>query len=128
MPAAAASSRTYRPTGSGRSGEAADAATTVVEPPCSVSAGLRTWVLGPRPLPEGLTSHTAWVTDLTAGLRVGPAFVELHVDNLFGQQWRDGEFVFPSCFDPAEPCSQLSVRHVTAGTPFAVRALAGIHL
>ena len=96
--------------------------------PCSVSAGLRTWVLGPRPLPEGLTSHTAWVTDLTAGLRVGPAFVELHVDNLFGQQWRDGEFVFPSCFDPAEPCSQLSVRHVTAGTPFAVRALAGIHL
>jgi len=96
--------------------------------PCAVSAGLRSWVLGPRPLTEGLTSHTAWVTDLTASLRLGRVFVELHVDNLFGLRWRDGEFVFPSCFDPAEPCSQLPVRHVTAGTPFAVRALAGIHL
>ncbi len=96
--------------------------------PCAVSAGLRTWVLGPRPLPEGLTSHSAWVTDLVASLDVGAGFVEIGVDNLFGFHWRDGEFVFPSCFDPSAPCSDLPVRHITAGTPWALRALAGIHL
>jgi len=96
--------------------------------PCSVSAGLRSWVLGPRPLTDGQRSHTAWVTDLVAGLALGPVFVELHVDNLFAQEWRDGEFVFPSCFDPTKPCSALPVRHVTAGTPWALRALVGVRL
>ncbi len=96
--------------------------------PWSLSAGLRSWVLGPRPLPEGLTSHTAWVTDLVAEAMVGPLFIELQVDNLFAQPWRDGEFVFPSCFDPAGGCSALPTRHVTAGTPWAMRALVGVHL
>ncbi len=96
--------------------------------PCAASAGLRSWVLGPRPLPGGATSHSAWVTDLVAGLQVGSTFVGLHVDNLFARKWRDGEFVFPSCFDPTSPCSALPVRHVTAGTPWALRMTAGIHV
>jgi iron complex outermembrane recepter protein len=94
----------------------------------SLSAGLRAWALGPRPLPEGLTSHAAFVTDLVAEASVGRFLVELQVDNLFDQRWRDGEFVFPSCFEPAGGCSALPSRHVTAGTPFAVRALVGVHL
>ncbi len=96
--------------------------------PCALSAGLRSWVLGPRPLPEGMISHSAWVTDLVTGLDVGEGFIELHVDNLFARHWRDGEFVFPSCFDPAAPCSSLGVRHVTAGTPWALRVLLGARL
>ncbi len=90
----------------------------------AVSAGLRSWVLGPRPLSDGLVSDTAWVTDLVARLDVGAVFVEVEVDNLLGLPWRDGEFVFPSCFE--QPCSALPVRHVTAGTPWALRALVGV--
>jgi len=96
--------------------------------PLAVAVGLRSWVLGPRPLPEQLVSHTAWVTDLVAELALGPLFVQLQVDNLFARPWRDGEFVYPSCFDPADPCSALPVRHVTAGTPWALRTMVGIHV
>jgi len=96
--------------------------------PLAIAVGLRSWVLGPRPLPDQLVSHTAWVTDLVAELALGPLFVQLQVDNLFARPWRDGEFVFPSCFDPAEPCSALPVRHVTAGTPWALRTLVGVHV
>ena len=96
--------------------------------PLHLSAGLRTWVMGPRPLPEELIADATFNVDLVAELELGKLFVQLQVDNLLRRQWRDGEFVFPSCFDPDSGCSSLPVRHVTAGTPQALRVLVGAHL
>jgi len=96
--------------------------------PFHLSAGLHTWVLGPRPLPEDMVAAATFNVDLTAEMELGPLFIQLQVDNLLGRQWRDGEFVFPSCFDPDAGCSSLPVRHVTAGHPQALRVLVGAQL
>jgi iron complex outermembrane recepter protein len=96
--------------------------------PLGLSAGLRAWVMGPRPLPEDLIADATFNVDVVAEMELGWLFVQLQVDNLLGRQWRDGEFVFPSCFDPASGCSSLPVRHVTAGTPRALRVLVGVQL
>ena len=90
-----------------------------------LTAGLRSWVLGPRPLPEGFASHTAAVVDLTSQLERGPWSLSVDVDNLLGSHWRDGEFLFPSRWDLDEPRAELPVRHFTAGTPAAVRLAVG---
>ncbi|MEZ4235555.1 MAG: TonB-dependent receptor [Myxococcota bacterium] len=62
--------------------------------------GLRVWTLGPRPLPSGFASHTAMVGTLTGQLRWPGIELGVAVDDLFGQDWCDGEFVFPSWFGP----------------------------
>lgn len=83
-----------------------------------LSGGLRTYVLGRRPLPDGFASHPAVVGNLVAKLEVGRTTLGVDVENLYLQRWRDGEFVFPSWFDRTEPRSELKVLHVTAGDPF----------
>jgi iron complex outermembrane receptor protein len=85
------------------------------------NGGLRGWFLGPRPLPEGFYSQPAFVLDATARAEWRRWLLELEVDNLLGTHWRDGEFVYPSCFDPARGCSELPALHITAGEPFALR-------
>lgn len=85
------------------------------------NGGLRGWFLGPRPLPEGFYSHSAFVLDATAHAEWQRWVLELQVDNLLGTRWRDGEFVYPSCFDRDSPCSELPALHITAGEPFALR-------
>jgi iron complex outermembrane recepter protein len=89
--------------------------------PTLLTAGLRPWLLGPRPLPEGFASHTVGVVDLTASLEWRAWRFGLDVDNLLGSEWRDGEFVFASHWDTTEAPSSLPVRHFTAGAPFAAR-------
>jgi hypothetical protein len=89
--------------------------------PVVLTAGLRGVVLGPRPLPGGFTSHTTATADLTSTVTRGPWGLSLEVDNLLGTQWRDGEFVFPSRWDPDDPLADLPVRHFTAGTPTTAR-------
>ncbi len=86
-----------------------------------LTAGLRTWVLGPRPLPGGFASHATAVVDLTGQVEVGPWSVTLDVDNLLASRWRDGEFVYVSRWDRSAPSSALGARHLTAGAPFALR-------
>jgi hypothetical protein len=81
------------------------------------NAGLRIWGLGPRPLPGGFESKAALVADFTGTVTSGAWTFGLGVDNLLGSKWRDGEFVFPSRFDPTRPRSDLPVVHVTAGSP-----------
>lgn len=87
--------------------------------PADLTAGLRLWVLGPRPLPGGFASQSAAVADLTATVDVSAWRLGLEVDNLLGSHWRDGEFNFPSRWDPEAPRSELPVRHFTAGAPRA---------
>lgn len=90
-----------------------------------LSGGLRAWYLGPRPLPSGFASHPSLVGTLTSTVSTDRLSVGLDVDNVFVQEWRDGEFVYPSWFDTTEARSELPVLHVTAGDPFAVRATLG---
>jgi iron complex outermembrane receptor protein len=85
------------------------------------SAGLRGWVLGPRPLPDGFTSRTGFTASALAAWRVHTVTIGLQVDNLFGNRWRDGEFVYASWWDRSQPRSSLPIVHVTAGTPTAAR-------
>lgn len=86
-----------------------------------LTAGLRAWVLGPRPLPGGYVSTPSVVADLTAQVELHGCRLSLDVDNLFGSRWRDGEFVYASRWDPDGPRSELPARHFTAGAPLAVR-------
>ncbi len=87
----------------------------------SWNGGLRGWFLGPRPLPDGFYSRSTFVLDATAHTEWRRWVLELEVDNLLATRWRDGEFVYPSCFDPERGCSELPALHITAGEPFALR-------
>lgn len=91
--------------------------------PARLSLGLRARLIGPRPLPEGFASRTRFVADLRAELELRSRLrLLLEVRNLFATPWRDGEFVYPSWFDTTRPQSLLPEVHVTAGTPFSLRA------
>ena len=90
-----------------------------------LSAGLRCWVLGPRPLPGGFASQTAAVADWTSTVRLDRWRLSLEVDNMLGNRWRDGEFAFASRWDRDAPQSELPVRHFTAGAPTAARLSLG---
>ncbi len=87
----------------------------------TLTGGLRSWVLGPRPLPGGFHSRAAAVVDLTSTLQWRAWGVSVEVDNLLGARWRDGEFVYPSHWDRDAPRAELPVRHFTAGAPRAAR-------
>jgi iron complex outermembrane receptor protein len=89
------------------------------------TAGLRLWALGPRPLPEGFYSQAALVADLELASRWEDWELGIELDNLFGTRWRDGEFVYPSCFDADGSCSELPALHLTAGEPFALHLSLG---
>lgn len=88
-------------------------------------AGVRGRFVGPRPLPGGFTSQASAVVDATATLHHGPWELGLQLDNALATRWRDGEFIYASRWDTTAALSELSVRHFTAGTPFAIRASLG---
>ncbi len=85
--------------------------------PLKLSAGTGLTLIGPRPLPFDEFSRTVFLTDLGVGARSGPVGLRLEARNLFDARWRDGEFVYPSRFDPNAPASLLPARHFTAGNP-----------
>ena len=88
-----------------------------------LSVGLRARVIGPRPLPDGFVSRTSFVADLHADVQIRSRLrLLLDVRNLFAIPRRDGEFVYPSWFDTSRPQSLLPEVHITAGTPFTLRA------
>lgn len=86
-----------------------------------LSAGARLWWMGPRPLPGGFASQPTGAIDLTLRLDRGPLSFDLDLDNALGQEWRDGEFMYPSRWDLDAPPSELPTRHITAGAPRAAR-------
>lgn len=89
--------------------------------PTTLTAGLRGWVLGRRPLPGGFSSHPAFVLDLRAQVAWKSWGVGLSVDNILGNQWRDGEFVYASNWVAGSTSSELPARHFTAGAPRVAR-------
>lgn len=93
--------------------------------PALLTAGVRAWVLGPRPLPGGFSGHAAAVVDVTSTVDLGRWRISVDVDNVVGTPFRYGDFVFPSRWDPTEPRAELPVRHFTAGAPRAARLSVG---
>lgn len=85
-------------------------------------------VIGPRPLPYDEFSHAIFLADVRAALRVGRVEARLDVQNLFDARWRDGEFVYPSNWNPAGAASLLPARHFTAGSPRTLMLSLEVHL
>jgi TonB family protein len=71
--------------------------------------------LGRRPLPYAELGHDAFLTDISASIRLGPLETGLEIFNLFDADWYDGEFVYASQFGGAP--SLVPVRHVSVGPP-----------
>ena len=94
----------------------------VVSHRSGVSASLSGFYMAPRPLAHGATGTHQLVLDATAAYRW--RFVELRVElsNLLNWSWHEGEYHFASWFDQSRPRSMIPVTHVTAGTPFDLRA------
>ncbi|MEW6435338.1 MAG: TonB family protein [Myxococcota bacterium] len=79
-----------------------------------------TWV-GRRALPYGQRSDVIFVTDLNAEVSWRWASLGLAVTNLFGAQYRLGEYHFASDFRTSGTLPTLvPVRHFSAGAPRAV--------
>lgn len=93
----------------------------------TVGAGAGVTALGPRPLRFGDYAESYAVVD--ARLSATWRWATLHVDlrNAFDARWRDGEFTYPSRFDPSDT-SALPSRHFTAGTPRTAWVGLDIHL
>ena len=89
--------------------------------PGALSGSLRAWFLGARPLPGGFVSQPSSMVDLKLRYQLQVWAVGAEVDNLLGQEQRDGEFVYASHWDLDSPRSELPVRHITAGAPTALR-------
>jgi len=87
----------------------------------SLTAGVRAQLLLARQLPLGFASRPSFVLDVTARLDLGRVRLLLAIDNLLGSDWRDGEFAYVSCFDPAAGCSRVPAIHLTAGTAWTAR-------
>jgi hypothetical protein len=86
-----------------------------------LSAGARLWWMGARPLPGGFASQPTGAIDLTLRMDHGALSVDLDLDNVLGQEWRDGEFMYASRWDLNAAPSELAARHITAGAPRAAR-------
>lgn len=86
-----------------------------------LTAGVRGWVLGPRPLPGGFVSAPTGTADLSANLDWERIGLSLDFDNAVGAKWRDGEFLFASRWDLDQPSSELPARHITAGSAPTLR-------
>ena len=89
--------------------------------PTGFRAGLRWFLLGPRPLSYGATAGVVTVLDASVGYRRDWFQVDLSVDNILGLRWREGEYNYASYWDLAEPRSQIPTIHYIAGYPRSAR-------
>jgi hypothetical protein len=85
-----------------------------------LAVGVGAQLVGYRALPFSERSDAVFLVDAGASVRVG--FVELGVKarNLFDARWRDGQFNYPSDWDPGPAGSRVPVRHFTAGRPLSL--------
>ncbi|MBL8951745.1 MAG: TonB-dependent receptor [Myxococcaceae bacterium] len=84
---------------------------------CSARAGAAATFIGPKPLPYGDESNTIGLVDVRLGARLQWFELLIDVTNVLDARWRDGEFVYPSRFDPDGAQSRLPSRQFTAGAP-----------
>jgi iron complex outermembrane receptor protein len=92
-----------------------------------LGAGM-TWV-GRRALPYGQRSDVIFVTDLNVELGWRWASLGLAITNLFGSQYRLGEYNYASDFRTAGSTPTLvPARHFSAGAPRAVMLTLAFHL
>ncbi|MEI8254071.1 MAG: TonB-dependent receptor [Deltaproteobacteria bacterium] len=101
---------------------------TVREQPLRLYAGVGATLLGPRPLPYAERSDPVGLVDMGGGARLGPFDLSVSIRNLFDVRWHDGEFNYPSNFDPNASASRVPVRNFTAGRPFTLLATLGVTL
>jgi len=66
--------------------------------------------------------------DLLVGYRLRWFAVELSLDNLLDQRWRDAQYYYVSRANLSEPDTGVAGHHFTAGTPFAARATLRVFL
>ncbi len=85
-----------------------------------LTAGVRPWLLGPRPTTRGFAQGPTGSIDATAALMRERWTLRAQADNVLNVRWRDGEYVFPSHWSSGAK-SELAARHFTAGKPLAVR-------
>ena len=90
-------------------------------------AGVRWFVLGARPLSYGAVAAPTSVMDLHVGYRYRWAQLDLSIDNLWDQKWREGEYHFASHWDDDRPRSQLPTVHAVAGNPFMALVALTLH-
>ena len=89
-------------------------------------AGVRWFVLGARPLSYGAVAAPTSVMDLNVGYRYRWAQLDLSIDNLWNQKWREGEYHFASHWGERAR-SQLPTVHAVAGNPFMARIALTLH-
>lgn len=87
---------------------------------------VRSSLLGPRPLPQGIQADTIFLLNAVARLSIGPAFVRIDAQNLLNSQWKDGQFVYTSAFDTGIT-QKLPQLHFSAGHPLQVFVTVGWH-
>jgi outer membrane receptor protein involved in Fe transport len=96
--------------------------------PLTLSAGVGASFIGLRPLPFSERADAVFLLDLGGSVRLGPLELSLSARNLTDARWRDGEFNYPSNFDPSEVASLVPARHFTAGRPFTLLTSLTAHL
>jgi outer membrane receptor protein involved in Fe transport len=93
-----------------------------VSHPSGFSGSLTGFYMAPRPLAHGATGTHQLLLNLAVCYRWRFIEVRLELDNLLDWDWHEGEYHFASWFDRTEQRSMIPVTHVTAGTPFNLRA------
>ena len=94
----------------------------------AVMSSIRGNVIGPRPLPFGLESDTIVQLQFVTKVDIGPVFVRIDINNLLNQQWKDGQFVYSSTFDPSQGKQLLPQLHYTAGQPLRLLVSLGVRV
>jgi hypothetical protein len=90
--------------------------------------GIGTQSLLRRPLPYGEFGHDVFLVSASAGVRLREVALGVDVFNLLDARWYDGEFVYPSRFDPHGQPSLLPARHVSVGAPRSVLVSLSVYL
>jgi outer membrane receptor protein involved in Fe transport len=94
--------------------------------PKGFRAGLRWFLLGPRPLTYGAQAGLLTVVDLSLGYRAKFWQLDLIVDNVINLRWREAEYNFASHWDPDRRVSQIPEIQYVAGPPAMIRVAGSV--
>ncbi|NOZ01953.1 MAG: TonB-dependent receptor [Deltaproteobacteria bacterium] len=89
--------------------------------PLGFRFGTQFTALASRPLAFGAKGATMYRLDLTAGFRWQWLDVGFEIDNVLGQEIREGEYNFASRWDTSGPFSRIPTIHLAPGPPFTLR-------